>query len=110
MENFRSEDLQNIVKKISGVCGVVSDATRLYHDLSICGDDAVELLREVNQKFGTTFEEFEFYSYFPDETQAFILNICRLFGYVSRKNYFTFGHLVQVVKAGRWFEPLPPVS
>src|SRR5262245_56315081 len=102
MDETVREELQGIVQEILGAPRVISDVTRLYHDLWIAGDDAAELLNKVRNRFGTRFDGFQFEAYFPNETEAMIGHIARLFGYSSRRKGFTFGHLLEVVKAGRW--------
>lgn len=94
-------DLQKLVQAITGADEDVLDATGLYHDLRI----SVELLNKVNQKFGTKFDEFRFDSYFPDETQALLSHFARLLGISGRRKSLTFGHLVDVVHKGKWFDP-----
>jgi hypothetical protein len=107
-ELFRAE-LQRIVQTVAGPRRDLPDRTRLYHDLGVAGDDAVDLINEVHRAFGTTFEGFDFERYFPNEAEAmpahWVNSLRGLFGYSSRRKTLTFGHLVKVVKAGRWFEP-----
>jgi len=105
MDDTVREELQGIVQEIYGAPRVISDVTRLYHDLWIAGDDAAELLNKVHNRFGTRFDGFHFETYFPNETDAMIEHVARLFGYSRRRKGFSFGHLLQVVNAGRWFDP-----
>ena len=105
MDNSLRGNLLKLVQEFVGSRCVVSDGTRLFHDLEISGDDVSELLNKVNQQFGTTFEGFRFDAYFPNETEGLMYHVARLFGYSSRKKSFAFGHLVKVVEAGRRFEP-----
>lgn len=101
--------LDALLRKITGIRRPILDSTRLFHDLSLSGEDAVEFLNYVHQTFGTRFEGFEFDVYFPDELDGFLMHIAKhLFGYKARRyKDFRFGHLVQVVEAGAWFEPAP---
>ena len=77
----------------------------LYHDLRISGDDADELLESVKKDFGTKFEGFSFGSYFPSEGEQIGYTVSKLFGFKDKLKRFTFGHLVEIVKAGHWFDP-----
>jgi hypothetical protein len=82
----------------------IGDETRLYHDLSIAGEDAGELLDAIHKRFGTRFWGFDFEVYFPDESEAGPGNL-RLAVWDRPRRRFTFGHLVSVVERGRWFDP-----
>jgi acyl carrier protein len=44
--------------------------TRLFHDLAIDGDDAVELLMALNEQYGVSCEDFNFSNYFGAEIGA----------------------------------------
>ena len=79
--------------------------TELYHELGIAGDDAVELLEDVHERFGTSFSDLEFDDYFPVVSEATGGRLSRLLGIRSNKRPLTFGHLVRVVERGRWFDP-----
>ena len=83
----------------------MTDATRIYRDLIIAGDDAAELLESIHKEFGTRFEGFVFQKYFPSETEALPLRLGKLLGLESRKHALTLGHLVAVIQKGSWFEP-----
>jgi hypothetical protein len=100
------KQLENIVRPFVGNKKVIADNSRLFHDLGISGDDASELLDKVNAAFGTLFNGFKFNSYFPNETEAFLSDFGRLLRLKSRRKSFTFAHLVQIVQAGSWFEPI----
>lgn len=99
-----SEKLLQIVKDITGGRTQIDETTCLHHNLSISGDDAAELIDRVHKTFGTSFEGFEFSSYFPDETEGFLYHFGRLFGFISKKKRLSVGHLLSVVKAGHWFD------
>lgn len=81
----------------------IDDATRIYHDLLISGDDADEMLQRIHAACGTTFEGFDFNAYFPNETESLFARIALLFGWSDKKS-ITVGHLLKVVESGRWFE------
>ena len=96
--------------RISAGKTLPDDSVRLYHDLNISGDDAGELLEIVQKQFGTKFEGFKFTEYFPDDPSAIFYHIGNLIGLKRKFKLFTFGHLVEVIKAGHWFEPEQTVS
>ncbi len=104
MTDATAETLKAIIRKFVGNRRAIESSTRLWHDLRISGDDADELLEDIHRQFGTNFFDFDIEPYFPDELEG-------LYGPVTewlhpgRWKAFTFGHLVQVVKAGKWFEP-----
>lgn len=82
------------------------DCTRLFHDLGMGGDAANDLLEGIHRRFGTSFREFDFESYFPGEHDAFWFFHLRRFKWVARqKKDLTLGHLIKVVQAGKWFGP-----
>lgn len=105
MSDLFKDHLQIIVQRITGRRQRVSDDARLYHDLGISGDDAIDLINTINHEFGTSFDGFIFSLYFPSETESIYYNIFRLFGRQNRKKNLTFHHLLEVVRKGQWFEP-----
>jgi len=98
------EALLKIVSDIAGT-SAVEGHTRLYHDLKISGDDACELLENVQKSFGTDFVGFKFNEYFPNEGETFGISLFRLFGYKDKEKPFTFNHLLKVVEDRRWSQP-----
>lgn len=96
--------LLRMIQEIAPEKSRIDDSTCLYHDLSVSGDDAVELLDKVHREFNTAFDGFSFEVYFPNETEAIYLKFAKLFGYRGRRKRLTFGHLLRVVENGRWFE------
>jgi hypothetical protein len=82
----------------------IDESTCLHHDLSLSDDDAAELINRVQRTFGTSFEGFEFRSHFPDETEGIFYHVAKLFGFPSKKKRLSVGHLLSVIRAGRWFE------
>ena len=97
-----------------GVCKIVAHfagmravtpCQRLYHDLKLTGDDAVELLEALHAKFGTAFTDFQFAEYFPNEGEAAVDGVERLLGFAEPRKPLTIGHLSEVVRRGAWFEP-----
>lgn len=101
-----------IASEILGVQpGELHDGARLFHDLGMGGDDAVDFLKEIISNFGTSFCEFDFESYFPNEYGGFWFFHLRRFKWVARqKRALTLGHLIKVVETGKWFEPEVPIE
>ncbi len=99
------EILYSIISKISGPPKGISDSTRIYHDLSISGDDAYELLEKIRDKFGTNFHSLNFATYFPDESESLICYWAMRLGFKGRKKEITIGHLLDVIKKKEWFDP-----
>lgn len=98
-------EIEALVRHICGTKRGLSSETELYHDLSIAGDDASELLDTVCTKYGTSFEAFEFDAHFPNETEAALYWMKKCLGLRDkRRKSFSFGHLVAVVGVGKWFE------
>ncbi len=60
----------------------------------------------VQKQFDTSFRDFHFSEYFPNESEIFFLRLARLFGYQDkRKKELTIKHLTNVVLAGKWYAP-----
>lgn len=78
----------------------------IYHDLRIAGDDAAELLEEIIERFGTSFREMDFSTYFPNETEVFGYHWANVFGFRDKKRpRVTVEHLIAVIERGHWFAP-----
>jgi hypothetical protein len=84
-------------------------STAIYHDPRIAGDDAYELFEMIVKRFGTSFEGFQWPTYFPDETQIGPLWwLAEKLGHHETKwKRTTVGHLLAVIECGAWFEPEP---
>jgi hypothetical protein len=104
MADETAEELEAIIRRLTLSRRAIEPTTRLWHDLRISGDDASELLEDIHRQFGTNFFDFEFEPYFPDESEGMFAPWTEWL-HRGRWKPFTFGHLVQVVKAGKWFEP-----
>lgn len=78
---------------------------RLYHDLCITGDDAYELLENIQKRFGTKFDGLDFHEYFSAEPDILTSIIEKWFPSVISEKPVTIRHLVEVVRAGQWFDP-----
>ena len=102
-------EIERVVRKITGARRV-TPTMRVFHDLSIAGDDAWELLEKVGQRFGTSFEDFQFEDYFPEEgMEALLAHFLRLVGMGRRWKPLTVQHLADVAVRASWFEPAPQV-
>jgi hypothetical protein len=98
------EFVERILRRQTGFKGQLSATTELYYDLSLAGDDTCEVLEALTRQFGTSWDGMQFERYFPDEATALFNQIAKWLGY-RRKNSFTIGHLLNVIRSGRWFEP-----
>lgn len=78
---------------------------RIYHDLGLTGDDACELLDNIHARFGTTFHKLDFHQYFTDEPDLLTSLLEQLFKSLIKEKPVTIQHLVEVVRAGQWFDP-----
>jgi len=105
------DEIEALVRHVSGSKHRLSSEIELYHDLSIAGDDAGNLLDTISIKYGTSFESFEFSAHFPNETEAAFLWVKKCLGFRDkRRRSFSLGHLVAVVMRGVWFEPIASSS
>lgn len=93
--------LDDIIRAITGAKTVTAD-TALFHDLSLAGDDALELLKTLRQRFGTNFDALPFDRDFPGETEA--LGYQRLPFRRRAKQRLTVGRLRTAVAQGVWLE------
>jgi hypothetical protein len=94
-----------LIQRILASSEPISMSAAIFHDLDIAGDDAYELLKDVVARFGTSFADLDFHSYFPDEFEAFVWNWASKLGFRPKHKVFTVAHLVAVVERGSWFEP-----
>ena len=101
------QKLTTILQRIVARKVPISEGTLIYHDLSISGDDAWDMLNEIHRQFGTSFNKFEFDAYFPNETESLWAHIGRkLLGHRSnRRKELPVGHLLDVIQQGLWYEP-----
>jgi hypothetical protein len=93
-----------LVEEISGGRRVSPD-TLLWQDLHLGGDDVVELLERIHQKFGTSFEGLVYSRFFPEEHEAIGASWAARLGLGSKREHVRVQHLVDVVARGQWFDP-----
>ncbi len=80
-------------------------SSRLLDDLGLAGDDVDDLFRDLMNEFGEIdLNEFDFYRYFIDEA-AGLWPWSRSKGNRRPKFPVTVAHLVDVVRAKKWFDP-----
>lgn len=94
-----------MVREFAGRRAHLSEETRLFHDLSISGDDAGDLLDNVHKRFGTDFSEMDFDEFFPNETEGIFYRRGRFLWFGRTKRESSLGHLLKVVNEGRWLDP-----
>ena len=93
-----------IVGRVAGG-RAIGPRDRLWHDLSLAGDDAWEVLEELHTAFGTDFSGLPFEDYFPAEHEALGESWMGALGFRRRRKPLTVQHLIEVVLHGAWFEP-----
>lgn len=78
-------DLIKLIEEYTGSLKAFSDIgnVSLYHNLSIYGDDADELLSKYSSLFNVSMDEFHFNDYFPEEGDQIFSFLKGLF---SRRN------------------------
>jgi hypothetical protein len=94
------QQLLSLLETLSGRRGVTLD-DNINFDLRIGGDDADELIDEIHKTFGTSFKGLDLGKFFPDEG---IDSVFR-FG-LKGKQPISVRHLLMVIEAGAWFEPI----
>ncbi|VAW70772.1 hypothetical protein MNBD_GAMMA09-1171 [hydrothermal vent metagenome] len=89
--NIVSEQSGTPIEKLNG-------ATLIEEDLGLTGDDAWEVIEELEKKYNIDFTEFDFLKHFGPEA-----------GWASSKEYgyypVSIDHLVKVVKNKKWLMP-----
>jgi hypothetical protein len=105
MTNEVSERLQMFIKKERWQYGFpLTNDVRLYEDLGIYGDDAVEFLLAFGNEFHVDVSKFLAADYFKSEGIDFISPILKLFRnkrVTTNKKVLMLGHLEKSIKAGR---------
>ena len=82
----------------------LTEAVRLYEDLGIYGDDAVEFLIKFSKEFNVNVSNFMAADYFKGDGVDFIMPIINLFSKrkaQSVKKTLTLGHLEKAIMAGK---------
>jgi hypothetical protein len=98
------DQVRRIVQDVASVRSVMPN-TRLWHDLSLGGDDVIELLERLEAKFGTSFADLPFTDFFPEEGAALGDHFLKLLGLKGDRKPVTVQHLADVVNQGAWFDP-----
>jgi hypothetical protein len=94
-----------MIRELAGHRDQLTDRTRLFHDLSISGDDAGDLFSLVHKRFGTSFSGMNFEEFFPNETEGIFYRRGRFLGFGRPKRELSIGHLLAIIKQGHWVEP-----
>jgi Protein of unknown function (DUF1493) len=111
MPNVTEAELIDLIRRVIGERGPITRSTALYHDLLIMGDDAGELLQEIEKRYSVSFNEFDFGLFFPDEFVAGLMWMRWKLGWRdSSRLPITVEHLLAVVNRGEWFQPNPGTS
>jgi uncharacterized protein DUF1493 len=102
--NTKRNRLLAIVQEFAARGAIITDASDMYHDVKIRGDDISWFLEAIIKEFGTDLSEFEWRLYFADPEENIVPYLRRRFGRLDDKKRLTFGHLLAVVERGAWFE------
>jgi len=101
-------ELIAMVQRITRSRKTISRSAAIYQDLGIAGDDAYELFGMISARFGTSFQGFDWPSYFPNETEGLFFYWAAKMGLRDKKRRtLTVGHLLAVIERGTWFEATP---
>lgn len=79
-----------LIKLLEDYCGAdshMTESTRLYYDLNLYGDDAVEFLDRFMVRFSVDMSEFRFADYFPSEGDWILPSILRFLMGKSQPTY-----------------------
>jgi hypothetical protein len=84
----------------------ITEATELYYDLGLAGEDLGDAIDEIRHRFKTDFTQMDLRRYAPNEIgHNFGLNLVRaLQEWRGRRTYrsVTVGSLIDAVQAGAW--------
>lgn len=83
----------------------LDENTEINNDLEIIGDDAYFMLLHFGKKFNVNFDGMNFNDYFPPELHFQYWYYKWFKPEKLKRKPLKIGHLVEVVKKGRWFEP-----
>lgn len=76
--------------------------TRLFHDLGVDGDDAVDLLTDFADRFNVDVAQFPFDEYFgPEASGPLWILVAWAAGWSTTKTPLTIGDLIRAVKVGQ---------
>jgi hypothetical protein len=94
-----------MIRDITRSRRAINDGTRLFHDLSISGDDAADFLDLVQQRFSVQMSALKFDEYFPNEPDGILYFKGKFLGFGQGKKELTVGHLLKVIERGHWVDP-----
>ena len=69
--------LINLMEGYNSTDKALDEDARLYHDLNIYGDDAIELLNCLDNQFNVDLSKFRFTDYFPSEGDRILPRVFR---------------------------------
>ncbi|MGJ1269867.1 DUF1493 family protein [Sphingobacterium spiritivorum] len=79
--------LINLLEEYNSTDMVLDESVRLYHDLNIYGDDAIELLNCFKEQFKVDLSRFQFTDYFPSEGDWILPSLFRFLTSKKPKEY-----------------------
>jgi hypothetical protein len=101
------EHVVGVLRHVAAPCEEpITEATELYSDLGLAGEDLGEAIDEIRELFQTDFSQMDLRRYAPNETgHNFGLNLVRAFQeWRGQRTYrcLTVGSLIDAVHAGAW--------
>ena len=107
-----ADDLQSISEFVAEFCAIpqsqLSATSRLEEDLGVSGDDAADLLEAFSTRYSVDLSSIRPHRHFWPEGLFFTLFLPRwLRDQLKDHGRYpvTIGHLVDVARAGHWFDP-----
>ncbi|MGJ1421050.1 DUF1493 family protein [Sphingobacterium spiritivorum] len=79
--------LIDLLQKYNSTDKALDENVRLYHDLNIYGDDAIELLNCFEEQFKVDLSRFRFTDYFPSEGDWILPSLFRFLTGKKPKEY-----------------------
>lgn len=108
-EQAREINLEHVVSVLRGVTmsegAAVTEATELYYDLGLSGEDLADAIDGIRAPYGTDFSGMDLRRYAPGEGYDPGLNILRDFREWRRKRTYrslTVASLIEAIQAGWW--------
>lgn len=104
--NVGEAEFIGIIRRYTGKRTPIGLSSAVYHDLGVNGDVAEALLMEISERYSTSFETFDFRTYFRGEYGAALWLPASLLGLKDGGRLpLTVEHLLAVVRRGEWFPP-----
>jgi hypothetical protein len=102
-DTFEAETRALLIK-LSGYRKPIENATSINLDIRIDGNDAYELVKSIQKRFGTDFSTFDWSRYFNDEPNALWFHWKTKLGFKDQRKSLTFSRLIEAIRKGEWSE------